>query len=175
MSSMPLDGGWTMAEQETHSPSQSPMRAILENFADVTTVHGVPKIIKSRSNVARLFWVVICVGASSMFITQMTEVLTRYFRFDKKVTVEVVAEPVPFPSISICNMRNLDPHILNIINRAFIDDRQPLHHYQHHQRAICEGVHEDHRHVRPLVVQQRISDQVPAHIQGTLLTNVILL
>ena len=58
----------------------------------------------------------------------MTEVLTRYFSYPKKVTVEVVPTPVPFPSISICNMRNLDVHVLNTLNRMFIRDDSPYNH-----------------------------------------------
>ena len=60
-----------------------------------------------------------------MFGLQMSEVLTRYFSYPKKVTVEVVPTPVPFPSISICNMRNLDIHILNTLNRMFLEDDKP--------------------------------------------------
>ena len=59
---------------------------------------------------------------------QMTEVLTRYFSYPKKVTVEVVPTPVPFPAISMCNMRNLDFFILNVVNRMFIADHHPLSH-----------------------------------------------
>ena len=54
--------------------------------------------------------------------------LTRYFSYPKKVTVEVVPTPVPFPSISICNMRNLDVHVLNTLNKMFIEDDKPYHH-----------------------------------------------
>ena len=63
-----------------------------------------------------------------MFCMQMTEVLTRYFSYPKKVTVEVVPTPVPFPAISMCNMRNLDFFILNILNRKFLEDHYPLNH-----------------------------------------------
>ncbi len=42
--------------------------------------------------------------------------------------VEVVPTPVPFPSISICNMRNLDVHVLNSLNQMFIDDEEPYNH-----------------------------------------------
>ena len=63
-----------------------------------------------------------------MFCMQMSEVLQRYFSYPKKVTVEVVPSPVPFPSISLCNMRNLDVYVLNVLNRKFIEDYQPINH-----------------------------------------------
>ena len=45
-----------------------------------------------------------------------------------QVTVEVVPTPVPFPAISLCNMRNLDPFILNTINRKFLQNPDPVYH-----------------------------------------------
>jgi hypothetical protein len=42
------------------------------------------------------------------------------------VTVEVVPTQVPFPAISICNMRNLDVFILNTLNSMFIQDDNPI-------------------------------------------------
>ena len=35
---------------------------------------------------------------------------------------------MPFPAISLCNMRNLDPFILNTINRKFIENANPAFH-----------------------------------------------
>lgn len=44
------------------------------------------------------------------------------------MTVEVVPTPVPFPSISMCNMRNLDVYILNTLNRKFLESPLPASH-----------------------------------------------
>lgn len=90
-------------------------------FANQTTMHGVPKIILARSLFARVVWAVICFLAGLMFFAQLTEILTRYFSYPKKVTVEVVPVSVPFPAVSLCNMRNLDVYVLNQINRMFIE------------------------------------------------------
>lgn len=58
----------------------------------------------------------------------MSEVLQRYFSYPKKVTVEVVPTQVPFPAISMCNMRNLDVYVLNTLNRKFLEDHNPINH-----------------------------------------------
>jgi len=42
------------------------------------------------------------------------------------VTVELVSEPVPFPSVTLCNMRSLDFTILNRINQLFVEDHTAL-------------------------------------------------
>jgi len=101
---------------------------ILLNFANRTTLHGVPKVIEARSAVSRCIWAVICITASLIFAVQISEVLRRFFSFPKKVTIEVVAIPVPFPAISLCNMRNLDFTVLNTLNRLFLADEFPQNH-----------------------------------------------
>ena len=101
---------------------------ILSNFASRTSLHGVPNVIKARSPVSRCIWAVICITASLIFAVQISEVLRRFFSFPKKVTIEVVAIPVPFPAISLCNMRNLDFNVLNSVNRRFLADPYPQHH-----------------------------------------------
>lgn len=104
------------------------IRRVLEQFANQTTMHGIPKVIHSRSTMARCFWSMICITAGAMFCMQMSEVLHRYFSYPKKVTVEVVPTPVPFPAISLCNMRNLDILTLNTINDLFLKDHNPINH-----------------------------------------------
>jgi len=42
------------------------------------------------------------------------------------VTVELVSEPVPFPSVTLCNMRSLDFTVLNRINQLFVEDHTAL-------------------------------------------------
>jgi len=101
---------------------------ILQNFASQTTLHGVPKVIVARSAVARCIWATICFAAGLVFMVQIAEVLRRFLSYPKKVTIEVVAIPVPFPAVSICNMRNLDFHVLNTINRLFIENEHPTAH-----------------------------------------------
>ena len=101
---------------------------VLRTFADHTTMHGVPKLIQARSIFGRIFWTLVCLAAGGMFCVNMSELLHRYFSYPKKVTVEVVPTAVPFPAITICNMRNLDIHILNTLNRMFINDSEPRNH-----------------------------------------------
>ncbi|KAK2154561.1 hypothetical protein LSH36_265g03020 [Paralvinella palmiformis] len=91
-------------------------------------MHGLPKVIHAKSTLSRIFWSIVCIAAGAMFCMQMSEVLRRYFSYPKKVTVEVVPTPVPFPSISLCNMRNLDFYTLNTLNRKFIADPYPTSH-----------------------------------------------
>jgi hypothetical protein len=101
---------------------------LLQNFARQTTLHGVPKVIVARSAVGRCIWATICFAAGLIFVVQMTEVVRRFLSYPKKVTIEVVDIPVPFPAITVCNTRNLDFHILNTIDRLFIENEYPKSH-----------------------------------------------
>ena len=92
---------------------------ILREFAGGTTMHGVPKAIRARSTPARGFWAVVCLAATLMFMIQFIQLLTKYYSYPKKVTLEIVPATVGFPSISLCNMRNLDVMVLNTLNHIF--------------------------------------------------------
>ena len=99
---------------------------LASRFAGGTTMHGIPKAIRARSPVGRLFWSIVCLAAASMFCMQFIQLLQKYYSYPKKVTIEVVPSAVPFPSISLCNMRNLDTMVLNTLNRIFKEASDPL-------------------------------------------------
>ena len=84
-------------------------------------MHGMPKAIESHSMVARIFWSVVCLCAATMFCVQFVQLLQKYFSYPKKVTIEIVPAAVPFPAISLCNMRNLDVMVLNTLNNIFLN------------------------------------------------------
>ena len=97
------------------------LRNLLHEFAGGTTMHGMPKAIRAHSTAARIFWSVVCILAASMFCVQFAQLLQKYFSYPKKVTIEIVPAPVPFPAISLCNMRNLDVVVLNTLNKIFLN------------------------------------------------------
>lgn len=95
------------------------LKQILNKFAERTTIHGIPKAIRSTSLHGKMFWSCVFVAAAVMFSVQFITLLKKYYAFPKKVTIEVVPLAVPFPSISLCNMRNLDTAVLNELNLIF--------------------------------------------------------
>ncbi|ELT93367.1 hypothetical protein CAPTEDRAFT_212912 [Capitella teleta] len=92
---------------------------LLDAFAGGTTMHGVPKAIKARSSFGRAFWSVVCLAAASIFCFQFAQLLRKYYSYPKKVSIEILPLAVPFPAISVCNMRNLDIIVLNKLNDIF--------------------------------------------------------
>ena len=88
------------------------IKELIENFAQNSTAHGIPKVVRSTSIIRRIFWIVTCIAAVCIFLTQGSLLLQRFLSYPKSVRVEVANKPVPFPSVSICNLRSLDIHTL---------------------------------------------------------------
>ena len=82
-------------------------------------MHGIPKAIKSNSVGGRIFWSLCCFLATTMFMVQFIQLLHKFYSYPKRVTIEVVPMSISFPSISLCNMRNLDNNIMNSLNHVF--------------------------------------------------------
>ena len=83
----------------------------VKSFANETSMHGAAKVILSKSPVKRALWLLIFVGAWTMFISQTALVMIDYFSYPKKVSVAVVKakdDHVPFPDVTVCNMRPLN-------------------------------------------------------------------
>lgn len=85
-------------------------------------MHGIPNAIRAQSTTGRVFWCIVCCVSAAIFSLQLTQLLQKYFAFPKKVVIEVVPLSVPFPSISLCNLRNLDNIVLNRLNNIFKTD-----------------------------------------------------
>ena len=110
---------------------------VFREFADATSMHGVPRIINARSQIARIFWTIICVGAFGMFMWQCAVLLERYYSYPKKVNVEIIQQPVQFPWVSVCNTDHLDiltvdriEALLNEANSSDADMDEELRHWQ---------------------------------------------
>jgi len=59
--------------------------AELIEFAQTTSLHGVPRVISARSLVARVFWSAVCLGAFLMFLANSASLLQQYRSYPKKV------------------------------------------------------------------------------------------
>ena len=57
----------------------------LREFAQTTSLHGVPRVISARSLVARVFWSAVCLGAFFMFLGNSATLLHQYRSYPKKV------------------------------------------------------------------------------------------
>lgn len=123
----------------------------VQEFGDTTSMHGVPRIINARTKLSRCFWATVCLATFVMVCVQIVIIFQRYYSFPKKVTVEVVHEPVKFPSISICNMRCLDSYVLNKINQLFIHDQAAVNNVNKSKNLFVQKYFEYIAKLQPLV------------------------
>lgn len=87
------------------------LRALLYEFADETSAHGVGKIGKANSIFWRLFWVLVTLACMGMVIYQGILLLGTFLDKPTKSDIDVTyARTVQFPAVTICN--------LNIIKRS---------------------------------------------------------
>ena len=93
---------------------------ILNQFAEDTTLHGVPRIIKSKSVVSKLTWSFIVVASMCVFGYYGYHILKTYMLFDKKVGLEIDAtsKAMLFPQLTLCNMQGM-----SYINMVYIIDK----------------------------------------------------
>lgn len=50
----------------------------LKEFCGYTTAHGLGRLVDSKSYVRRLFWVMACLGAFTMFTSQVISLAEQY-------------------------------------------------------------------------------------------------
>ncbi|ELU12615.1 hypothetical protein CAPTEDRAFT_185559 [Capitella teleta] len=110
----------SLGDVRHHDDRVSDVHRVFQEFADGTSMHGVPRIINARSIPGRFCWSVICMGAFGMFLWQCGILLERYYSYPKKVMVEIVQRPVPFPAVSLCNTDFLDLEVAHHLKETLI-------------------------------------------------------
>lgn len=62
----------------------------VQSFADKTSMHGVPSLVKAHNPRAKLFWSVVCLVAMGMFIFMLISLILKYFSYPVIVKVDQV-------------------------------------------------------------------------------------
>ena len=75
----------------------------LYNFANETTLHGLPKIIKPSNIYKRSVWFVLFSCSLAVLIWQAFQLVNQFLSFKTTVSVNVDQEPIQFPAVTICN------------------------------------------------------------------------
>lgn len=81
---------------------------------DSLTIHGLPRAMNSSSWFWRLFWLFLFLSGFFIFIYFGRNRVYAYFHHDVLQSVRMISESeADFPSVTICNMRKLEPPVLN--------------------------------------------------------------
>ena len=77
-------------------------KSAVDWFAERTSMHGVPSLVKSRSTKGKLFWTLVCMIGMGMFFYMLISLIMKYFSYP---VVVKVYEVIVFFSVKVV----LDP------------------------------------------------------------------
>lgn len=112
-----------MASKSRQNDTGRQLHDAVQQFANHTSLHGAPRIFRSRSVRKRIFWFVVFVGASAMFGFLLSKQLLKYFAYEKRFNIEVRKEAAVIPLITVCNMRPFEASVINKIYEVFSTPR----------------------------------------------------
>ncbi|XP_072167596.1 epithelial sodium channel subunit beta-2-like [Diadema setosum] len=114
---MKTQGQDAIKDEEKMNDSSSPMSTAdaIKDFADNTTTHGVPQILRSdRSRLFRLTWAVITATALSALLFQGSNTIIDFFHRPTTSKISLITrKELYFPSITICNLNMMRRSKLN--------------------------------------------------------------
>ena len=97
------------------------IKGLLAQFSEETTIHGLKKLVNAKVWLWRIFWASACVAATVTFIIQFGNLLQMYNSKPIRTVIEVNREPIDFPDITICPLRNLDFSVIKTLFDLSID------------------------------------------------------
>ena len=56
-------------------------------FAERTSMHGVPSLVKSHSMKSKIFWASVCVIGMGMFFFMLVSLIVKYFQYPVVVRI----------------------------------------------------------------------------------------
>ena len=75
----------------------------LHEFAEDTTLHGLPKVIKSKSVFKRVVWLVLFTCSMIALLWQASQLVGQFTSFRKSVSINIDQSVVEFPAVTLCN------------------------------------------------------------------------
>ncbi|XP_054431922.1 acid-sensing ion channel 5 isoform X4 [Pteronotus mesoamericanus] len=86
-------------------PSPTDRKKFDHDFAISTSFHGVHNIVRNRSKIRKVIWLVVVLGSVSLVVWQIYSRLVNYFTWPTTTSVEVqYVENIEFPAVTFCNL-----------------------------------------------------------------------
>ena len=96
----------------------------LSYFADHTSVHGWPRVLSNNKKFYKLFWLLLCLTSTGMFLFQAILLLEDYYEYPTQTTLEVSGPIEQFPSITFCNLQHIDPVLHYLVVNDLNGDKE---------------------------------------------------
>jgi len=73
-----------------------------------STMHGIPRLIKSKSLISKIIWALFFVTCAAGCIYLILSSVCTYFEYGDVTSIEIITEiPAKFPVVSICNLNKI--------------------------------------------------------------------
>ncbi|XP_006867972.1 PREDICTED: acid-sensing ion channel 5 [Chrysochloris asiatica] len=86
-------------------PSPTDRKKFDYDFALSTSFHGIHNIVRNRSKIRKLIWLVVVLGSVSLVVWQIYSRFVNYLTWPTTTSVEVqYVEKMEFPAVTFCNL-----------------------------------------------------------------------
>ncbi|RNA13947.1 acid-sensing ion channel 4 [Brachionus plicatilis] len=100
----------------------------LKEIVESSTIHGMPNILRTKSNVIRIFWILIFLASFSYCIYSVILIIIKYLQYNVIVKMEIVQSfNSEFPAVTFCNVNPLDfsidenlKNVSQFLNESFL-------------------------------------------------------
>ena len=75
----------------------------INEFANETTLHGLPRVLKPSNSYKRSVWFVLFTCSVVILTWQAYELVNQFLSFKTTVSTNVEQSAIPFPAVTICN------------------------------------------------------------------------
>ena len=84
------------------------LKQSIVNLMESLTIHGLPKIIRSKFKILKLWWLTLTLISISLAILFIRQTLIEYFRYNVITEVCIVdVSEIEFPTITICKVQQV--------------------------------------------------------------------
>ena len=80
------------------------VKGTLIQYAETTTVKGVPKVLKSKKLPLKILWLTAVLFGGTMAGFQLAHLLINYFNYPTNTRLREVNEAPEYPDITLCNL-----------------------------------------------------------------------
>ena len=113
-----MEAGDDVSKKEAKGP-----RTIVHKFASSTSMFFLPKAITGKTSSHRYFWAFVFIVVMVILFYNLVGLLMKYFSFPVKMTTKVIENDVPFPHVTLCNIRMWDENVVKTFEEYWKRDR----------------------------------------------------
>nr|XP_014699666.2 acid-sensing ion channel 5 [Equus asinus] len=86
-------------------PSPTDQKKFHHDFAISTSFHGVHNVVRNRSKIRKVIWLLVVLGSVLLVVWQIYSRLVNYFTWPTTTSIEVqYVEKIEFPAVTFCNL-----------------------------------------------------------------------